>query len=266
MYAFYGSSHRNLQQDDIDGVRSIYGSPVNFINGSNVICGSVPQTYSITEAVPSGYTVSWTANSTQVTLVPSGTNVTVTNNGLNGTVILTATISNGCGNLAFTKQIQVTNGTAPSPYSYTPYITIGGVTNYMNSYCNKLTYVCGANGSASTKGGGPDPNIFSLYSYCASGYITDPTVNSITWSVYQQSPVFHGSCIFTGNQFNVAINTNYPNDWVILRCTRTNSCGAAYDDYKFFVNGWSYGPPTYTKYNFITGQCVLAEIMCDGLV
>lgn len=91
--------------------------------------------------------------------------------------------------------------------------------------------------AAIVKGGDIDPNFVSLDYYCASGYITDATANTITWDVAQQSAVFHGSYIFTGNQFQVFVNANYTSEWVILRCTRTNDCGSAYSYYKFYVNG-----------------------------
>lgn len=107
----------------------------------------------------------------------------------------------------------------------------------MSKFCNRLTYLCTNSNASFTKGGDIEPNFVSPNNYCASGYITDPTVNSITWSVAQQNPVFHGSYIFTGNQFQVFINANYTSEWVILKCTRTNSCGSAYSYYKFYVDG-----------------------------
>ena len=136
--------------------------------------------------------------------------------------------------MIFNKSISV--GTGPDKYSYTPFITQGGNTTYMSEFCNHLTYLC-TNGNAPVKkAGDTDPNVVSLNYYCASGYITDPTANTITWDVAQQSPVFHGYYVFTGNQFQVAVNANYTSEWVILRCTRTNTCGSDYSYYKFYVN------------------------------
>lgn len=247
MYAYYGGSRRILAQDDIDGIRVIYGSPINVITGSNVICGSIAQTYSLAEAIPSGYSITWTANTSQVILNSSGTNVTVTNNGFNGNLVLTSTISNGCGTLVFTKEIQITNGSAPNIYSFTPYITQGSNTTYMSEFCNKLTYVCeGYNKNISENIKNNESNIFSPNSYCASGYITDPTATSITWSVAQTSSgSFHGYYIFNGNQFQVGINANYTSDWIILKCTRSNACGSSDSYYKFYVTGQCVcpGPP-----------------------
>lgn len=245
MYAFYGGARRDLAQDDIDGIRFIYGSPIQFINGANAVCGSTPQTYTIAETLPAGHTLIWSTNNSQV---PVSSNGIVTNNGFTGTVTLTATITNGCGQLIFTKQIEAVQGTVPSPYSFTPYITQNGNTTYMSSYCNKLTAICGPNNPLASKSENPDPNFVSPNSFCASGYITDPTVNSITWSVLQTSPgTFHGSYSFTGNQFNVSINANYQNEWIILRCTRTNSCGSAFTDYRFYANGSCFPSPTYCQ-------------------
>lgn len=243
MYAYYGGSRRALAQDDIDGIRVIYGSSIAFISGSNTICGS--SSYSIAETLPTGYSITWSASTNQVNLAPSGTSVAVLNNGYNGVLTLTATVSNGCGTLVFTKQIQAATGSGPTSTSFTPYITQAGNTTYMNSYCNKLTYTCTP---SSLKGSNPDPNIISPNSYCATGYITDPTATSITWSILQTSPgTFHGSTSFTNNQFSVNINQNYPNDWIILRCTRTNGCGSATDDYKFYAAGYCYAPPGYCQ-------------------
>ncbi len=49
MYAFYRGARIDLAQDDIDGIRFIYGSPIQFINGANDFCGSKPQSYIISQ-------------------------------------------------------------------------------------------------------------------------------------------------------------------------------------------------------------------------
>jgi len=97
MYPFYSSSHRYLAQDDIDGIRTIYGAPTGSlltINGSNNVCG--PTVYSLPTA-HAALDITWTASSGIVTLAPAGNQVTVTRDPslFNGTITLNAFICNG---------------------------------------------------------------------------------------------------------------------------------------------------------------------------
>lgn len=103
MEAVYNGSRRNLGVDDIAGIRSIYGNSVEFITGSNNI-GSLG-TYGISENLPVGFNIIWSVNTPCITLTPNGTNVTLNNSSFSGNFILTATITNGCGNLVFNRQI-----------------------------------------------------------------------------------------------------------------------------------------------------------------
>ena len=236
---YYWVTYNMVQNNCFDEVYVVYGnngSTTLDITGPASICLPVTSgTYTVGN-LSCNTTVSWSTNVSQVTFSPAtGATTTVNANGYTGTVTLTATITNSSGTIQIIKPIQM--GTGPSTYSFTPYITQNGVTTYMSNFCNRLTYLCTNSNASITKGGDIEPNFVSPNNYCASGYITDPTVNSITWSVAQQSPVFHGSYIFTGNQFQVFINANYTSEWVILRCTRTNSCGSAYSYYKFYVDG-----------------------------
>jgi hypothetical protein len=106
MEAFYNGSRRALGADDIAGIRSIYGQNVEFILGANNLTQSA--TYTINETLPAGYTITWTSNTSCVTLTPTGTGVIVNNVNFIGNLILTATVTNGCGEINFTKNIQVT--------------------------------------------------------------------------------------------------------------------------------------------------------------
>ena len=106
MEANYTGSRRALAADDIAGIRSIYGQNVDFINGPTNVSQSA--SFLINETLPAGYLITWTSNSSCVTLTPSGTGVLLTNNGFSGLLTLTATINNGCGVLNFTRNIQVT--------------------------------------------------------------------------------------------------------------------------------------------------------------
>ncbi len=223
------------------------GSPssVNYqITGQNTLCSNAI-VYTLS---PSASNVTWSVNTTQVTLVPNGSSVTLTNNGYTGIFTLTASFQTSCGMQLVTKQIQASTGTVPGPFSFTPYITQNGNTTYMSNYCNLITGSCGPSNPLDGKSDNPDNNFVSPYSYCASGYITDPTANSITWNIYQTSSgTFHGSTNFIGNQFDVSINANYPNEWIVLMCTRTNACGSSYNFYKFYAvqppGGFCGNPP-----------------------
>ena len=205
------------------------------ISGLDILCS--PGVYTIAN-LSSTATVTWSSGS-NYTVTPlnsnaSQVNISFTNPGI---IYLTAAIQTTGTNCypAFSTSLnkQIIIG-APNANSFTPYITQGDVTTYMSNYCNLITSICTPNGFAKTAD--PEPNVISPNSYCASGYITDPTANTIIWSMSQTSSgTFHGSYSFNANQFEVKINANYPNEWVILMCTRTNECGPAYSFYKFYV-------------------------------
>lgn len=209
------------------------------ISGPDVVCTS--GIYTILN-VPLSATVTWSASSyytvTSLNSNASQVSIAITNS---GTTSLTATVQlpgSSCYSSFSTSLNKQLKMGAPNATSFTPNITQGSSTNYMSNYCNKLTFVC----SSSARGGAlPDDIIvgslsISPYNYCASGYITDANATSITWSMVQRSPgTFHGYYNFTGNQFNVGINLNYPLEWVVLRCTRTNECGSATSDYRFYA-------------------------------
>lgn len=96
MNPFYTGSHRYLSQDDIDGIRSIYG-------GRNVIMNTVSNcsggTYFINN-LPLGATVNWTSsNNSIVTVINNNNQGIVTWNGgsQKGQVRISATITLPCG-------------------------------------------------------------------------------------------------------------------------------------------------------------------------
>ena len=106
----------------------------------------------------------------------------------------------------------------------------------MSHYCNKLTNICTNTRKPDSNKFPPISDVISPNNYCAGGYITDVSATSITWNGEQTSPVtFHGYYNFIGNQFNVGINLNYPNEWIILKCTRTNACGSFSHSYRFYA-------------------------------
>lgn len=83
------------------------------INGTNPLCSS--EVYQLNSALPVGASVSWQATPTgRVSLNQTGNMVTLTKI-TNGSVTLTATISNGCNNLTLSRPIAV--GTPSSSYT-----------------------------------------------------------------------------------------------------------------------------------------------------
>ena len=225
-------------QDPADNCYRLCTSSMS-ITGPNAVCDN-PVTYSIN--LPQGATAAWnvgirltvtnvTSNGSQITVIRNGNAA----NNITATITAPGNCNAGVSPFSLTKTIRVG---APTANSYVPYITHGGNTSYMSNYCNKLTTIC----SGSARGGDItndiiiQPMVISPYNYCAIGYIIDNNATTITWSMVQKSPgTFHGYYNFSGNSFNVGINVNYPTEWVVLRCTRTNECGSAYSDYKFYA-------------------------------
>ncbi|WP_295234815.1 matrixin family metalloprotease [Sediminibacterium sp.] len=126
MEANYNGSRRNLGNDDVNGIRSIYGTNVDFINGPNSICQTA--TFGINETLPAGFTITWSTNSTLVTVTQNGTNATLTNSGFTGNLTVTATVTNGCGTLVFNRVIQATAQASGSVIGH--YTVNGGATQY----------------------------------------------------------------------------------------------------------------------------------------
>lgn len=126
MEAVYNGSRRNLGNDDIAGMRSVYGTNIDFINGPTTICQTA--IFGINEALPQGFIVTWTTSSPLVTVAQNGTNATLTNSGFTGTLVVTATINNGCGLLVFNRTIQAT--AQPSGNVIGHYTVNGGTTQY----------------------------------------------------------------------------------------------------------------------------------------
>lgn len=106
MEAFYNGSRRNLGADDIAGIRSIYGAPIQFIVGTNNLCGiGTSSTYSIAETLPNGYTLTYlSSNSNIASVSQNGLTATVTRIG-NGTFNLIARVGNGCNTIDITLAI-----------------------------------------------------------------------------------------------------------------------------------------------------------------
>lgn len=211
--------------------------------GSKSLCSpSTSELYSIQNA-PANSTFAWTWTNSCPTYTANGSECNVTKGSCNGTTVLTCTITTAFGVLTVSKDISLT--TTSNENSFVPYITQGSNTTYMSNYCNKLTYICTNSSKGKSIGDSTVANIISPNNYCATGYITDASATSIIWSVVQKSPgTFHGYYSFSGNQFSVGINVNYPNEWIILKCTTTNDCGTFSHNYKFYANNSFCSAPT----------------------
>jgi hypothetical protein len=111
MNPFYNGSHRYLAQDDIDGIRAIYGnrSPINI---SNLNCNG--GNFSLRN-IPTGATLNWSTNNpTALNLSVSGNIATLSRNGNNnGNYSVTFTMTLPCG-IIITESTQVLNIGVPS--------------------------------------------------------------------------------------------------------------------------------------------------------
>ncbi|WP_318350275.1 matrixin family metalloprotease [Aquipluma nitroreducens] len=97
MYAYYSGSHRYLDQDDINGIRSIYGNPgtYNFVDGPFVACSS-GATFTVTN--DQGATVSWTCSGNVTFDHQTGNPKSFTATG-NGPGTIQAILTSNCGNV-----------------------------------------------------------------------------------------------------------------------------------------------------------------------
>jgi len=115
MNPFYTGSHRYLAQDDIDGIRAIYGNRSPIIN-TNSSCNS--NTFSIRN-VPTGGFVNWESSDVTITTVSCSpcqqTNLTWTGNN-SGSVALIARINLPCG-IVVNETFNVSNVGRPQPPS-----------------------------------------------------------------------------------------------------------------------------------------------------
>ena len=136
MLAVYNGSRRALGADDIAGIRSIYGSQVQFIVGANNICGiGNSTTYSIAENLPNGFTLTYISSNTNIaTVSQNGLVANVTRVG-NGTFNLIARVTNGCGLIDF--ELPITDN--PSLQVVAPQIVVCYDDYYNLEYPRYLT-------------------------------------------------------------------------------------------------------------------------------
>ncbi len=205
MEPVYAGVRTYLGSDDIAGIRSIYGSAIDFISVSNTCVASY---FSINEVLPAGYSVQWSgATSTS----PNGSSAYSTNG---GSGMVTATLTNGCGSAVFTKVFTSLG---------TPYIEA----NYSDGRTSgKPMYIYLPNNTTPN-----DVCIGYNSSYYVDGYVTG--MGYVTWSI----PIGYATTAFSirsivGNR--VYFDWNYGGITPIgyLRASANNGCGT---DSKIFA-------------------------------
>ncbi len=131
MLANYTGSHRFLGQDDIAGIRSIYGSRTT---NNHIACPSTiytaNSTFSILQGLPTGVTATWTTSPTSKFSPASGTGATATLRAANCTVVgagtITFTLNSGCATITLSRNINTNMSPVRMPQTtYSgPYATV----------------------------------------------------------------------------------------------------------------------------------------------
>jgi hypothetical protein len=202
------------------GVGPAFTAPTPYtavISGPETVC-TVPGGNIFTVSVPPGATATWSGGSwLNITyLTPDGSQISAQPGPSSGYVYLgvTITANNGCFSGTIATGSKLVKVGSPNYYTQTPYWTQNGNTTYMED-CNKIVEITGGK------------------FYTASGYVNDQVAGTYSWSKVGNSPGNHFTWGSSGNTFNVMVKTIYQGEYIILRCTVTNSCGTGYRDYKF---------------------------------
>ncbi|MFM7858743.1 MAG: matrixin family metalloprotease, partial [Flammeovirgaceae bacterium] len=198
MNASYTGSHRFLGQDDIDGIRSIYGLPVTIL-GVNLLCNSNTNTLTV-QNQPANSVVTWSSsNASAVSFNPIGGNSTTPTrlNNFSGEVNITATLGGVCGNnVNITRTIWV--GNPPANNSTLIWTGIRGV-NPVSLNAGSLNY-----------------------------YQVDnvATATSYSWSLPRGFTAYGSSTTTAGPQLS-AITANQVGTYLML-CRANNTCGSSW--------------------------------------
>jgi hypothetical protein len=198
MNATYTGSHRFLGQDDINGIRSIYGLPIEIL-GTNLLCNGNTTTLTI-QNPPVGSVINWTSsNPSGISFNPTTGNTTTPTrlNNFSGEVTITATLGGVCGNNAnITRTVWV--GNPPANNSTLIWTGIRGV--------NPVTLNAG-----------------SLNYYQVDNVAT---ATSYSWSLPRGFTAYGSSTTTSGPQLS-AITTNQVGTYIML-CRANNACGSSW--------------------------------------
>lgn len=187
MNPFYTGSHRYLAQDDIDGIRTIYGNRSPILT-SNVSCNG--GTYSIRN-IPTGGILNWISSNTNIATVNNQGVVSWTGSN-SGNIVLTARLTLPCG-IIINENIPVNNLGVPAAPSISPY-------NFDNN--------CGT--------------FFEAYSSRPGG--TDSYLWNLNFGqVVQENPGYYGNYFYTAPLINNPIPGQYYYNYLTVQAR--NTCG-----------------------------------------
>lgn len=208
MEGTYTGSRRQLAQDDIDGIRSIYGAPASMINGPSLVCSA--ETYSLNETLPTGVSVTYTVQQVGsiVSLTQSGNTATLTRIG-NGSFALIATLTTACDTVTFTRVI---HAGIPSGIGIVSYNNLSSCPD--DGYFQVLP-----------------PNPPGLYYYSGSLTVTATGASTVTWALAPGTTANGWSYSSSGGTVTVSTKQHYSS--IRLRATVTNACGTVSKDYHF---------------------------------
>lgn len=118
MNASYTGSRRFLGQDDINGIRSIYGLPIQII-GTNVVCDAPGNNISVQNLIANA-AITWSSsNPLGISLnSATGNGITATRiNNFTGSATITAGVTGGCGNFNVTLNVWVGRPNSPGAFT-----------------------------------------------------------------------------------------------------------------------------------------------------
>jgi len=203
MYPYYNGSHRYLHQDDIDGIRSIYGDPrtYKYFSGSTIICSS-GSVFTINN-VPSGSTIQWTCGPYLTRVSPQGSNPCTFSSTGSGSSWISANIYTACSDTIILPHYNVWSGV--------PQVQITGPSS--GCFGNEYTFYAD----------------YSPYS--------NPT--SLEWSI---SPEYYCNTIYGyGWWANAHFDCPYEESYQV-RCTPQNACGTGNMAHTYiYIYDCSYG-------------------------
>jgi hypothetical protein len=199
---------------------TVLGVPApSAINGDDAVCGSSSNLYTIPN-LPVGATVQWQVTPSGIVTVdcPTCPQTTLTKI-TNGTITLTAIISNVCGlpgTIQISRQITITN--SPTQYTLTANYSTTGWSGYL-SYINCLkTYTF--------------PGMWS-----GDISLSDQVATSYAWTFVSKTPSNATVSISYTDPRYATVTAKPEGAKVTYRLTTSNACGSYSHDYRFDANG-----------------------------